>query len=157
MTPMTAELTTCVDFDAPPERVWQVLTDLPAYAEWNPFVMRAEGALVVGGRLSVTAPPVNAFVQSRLHPTVLEVVPFRRLRLRSRLDRLGIPGLIEAEVTLTVTDHEGGSRLWWQDRFRGLLAPLLIRSLNRHRGTAFNAMIAALKDRVEARPEPRPG
>jgi hypothetical protein len=154
---MTAELRTFVDIDAPPEQVWQVLTDLPAYAEWNPFVMKADGALVVGDRLSVSAPPVNPFVQSRLRPTVLEVAPFRRLRLWSRLDRLGIPGLVDVEITLTITDHDGGSRLWWQDRFGGLLAPLLIRSLNRHRGTAFNAMIAALKDRVETRPEPRAG
>jgi uncharacterized protein YndB with AHSA1/START domain len=38
MIPMPAELTTFVDIDATPERVWQVLTDLPAYAEWNPFI-----------------------------------------------------------------------------------------------------------------------
>jgi uncharacterized protein YndB with AHSA1/START domain len=33
MIPMTAELRTFVDIDGTPERVWQVLTDLPAYAE----------------------------------------------------------------------------------------------------------------------------
>ena len=151
---MTAELTTFVDIDATPERVWQVLTDLPAYAEWNPFVTRAEGALVVGGRLSVSVPPVNAFVQPRLRPTVLEVAPLRRLRLWSRLDRLGIPGLFDVEHTMTITDHDGGVRLWQQDRFGGLLAPLLFRSLNRHRLAAFNAMNAALKQRVEGTPGP---
>lgn len=154
---MPAELRTFVDIDATPEQVWNVLTDLPAYAEWNPFITSAEGELVKGGRLSVRVPPVNAFVQSRLRPTVLEVDPFRRLRICSRLDRLGIPGLIDVELTMTITDHENGVRLWWQDQFRGLLAPLLIRSLNRHRLTAFNAMIGALKDRIESSPEPRPG
>ena len=39
---MPAELTTFVDIDATPERVWQVLTDLPAYAEWNPFITEAD-------------------------------------------------------------------------------------------------------------------
>src|SRR3954469_14822928 len=155
--PMAVELTTFVDIDATPERVWQGLTHLPAYAEWNPFVTSAEGALVGGDRLSVSVPPGNAFVQSRLHPTVREVAAFRQLRLWSRLDRLGIPGLIDVELTMTITDHEGGVRLWWQDQFRGLLAPLLIRSLHRRRLTSFNAMIVSLKDRVEALPEPRPG
>jgi uncharacterized protein YndB with AHSA1/START domain len=61
---MPADLTTSVDIDATPERVWQVLTDLPAYAEWNPFITEAGGAFVVGERLSVRVPPVNAFVQS---------------------------------------------------------------------------------------------
>ncbi|MGY1667134.1 SRPBCC family protein [Geodermatophilus sp. SYSU D00696] len=149
---MTAELRTFVDFDATPERVWHVLTDLPAYAEWNPFVTRAEGAVVVGSRLSVSVPPANPLVDPRPRPTVLEVVPLRRLRVRSRLDRLRIPGLFTVELTMTLTDHDGGVRLWWQDEFRGLLAPLLIRSLNRHRLAAFHGMTAALKSRVEGSP-----
>jgi hypothetical protein len=151
---MPAELTTFVDLDATPERVWQVLTDLPAYAEWNPFVTEAGGAFVVGDRLSVSVPPVNAFVPSKLRPTVVEVVPCRRLRLRSRLDRLAVPGLFDVELTWTISDHDGGVRLWQQDRFGGLLAPLLFRSLNRHRLAAFTAMNAALKQRVEGTPGP---
>jgi hypothetical protein len=157
MIPMTAELTTFVDIDATPERVWQVLTDLPAYAEWNPFITRAEGAVVVGARWTVSVPPVNAFVPSRLRPTVREVVPLRRLRLWSRLDRLGIPGVFDVEHTMTITDHDGGVRLWQQDRFGGLLAPLLIGALNRHRSATYHAMNAALKARVEGRPATRTG
>jgi hypothetical protein len=154
---MTAELTTFVDIDSTPERVWRVLTDLPAYAEWNPFITKAEGAFVVGGRLSFSVPPVNALIQPELRPRVVEVAPCRRLRLRSRLNRPAIPGLFDVELTMTITDHDGGVRLWQQDRFGGLLAPLLIRSLNRHRLTAFNAMNAALKHRVEGTPTPGSG
>src|SRR3954451_1824540 len=148
MNPMTAELRTFVDIDASPERVWQVLTDLPAYAEWNPFITRAEGEFVVGKRPSMWVPPVNALVQEHMRPTVVEVVPLRRLRMWSRLTRPALPGLFHVELTMTLTDHDGGVRLWQQDRFGGLLAPLLIRSLTRHRGTAFNAMNQALKQRV---------
>jgi hypothetical protein len=151
---MTAELTTSVDIDATPERVWQVLTDLPGYAEWNPFITAAEGAFVVGDRVSMSVPPVNAFVQPRLRPTVLEVDPGRRLRMWSRLDRLGIPGLFNVELTMTLTDHDGGVRLWQQDRYGGLLAPLLIGSLNRHRMAAYTAMNDALKQRAEETEDP---
>jgi len=151
---MTAELRTFVDIDATPERVWQVLIDLPAYPEWNPFITSAEGEFVEGGRVSVSVPPANAFIQSRLRPTVVEVAPCRRLRLWSRVDRLGIPGLFDVEHTMTITEQDGGARFWVQDRFGGLLAPVLIRSLNRHRLAAFNAMNAALKDRVEGQ-QPR--
>ena len=153
---MPAELTAFVDIDATPERLWQVLTDLPAYAEWNPFITEAAGAVVVGERLSVHVPPVNAFVAATLRPAVLEVVPCRRLRLRSRLDRFALPGLFNVELTWTISDHDGGVRLWQQDQFGGLLAPLLFRSLNRHRLAAFNAMNAALKHRVEGTPVPGP-
>src|SRR3954453_1296909 len=102
---MTAELTTSVDIDATPERVWQVLTDLPGYAEWNPFITSAAGACVVGDQVTMSVPPVNAFVQSTLRPTVLEVTPCRRLRMRSRLDRLALPGLFHVEVTMSLTEH----------------------------------------------------
>ena len=33
-----------VDIDAPIDRVWAVMLDTGAYAEWNPFVVRAECA-----------------------------------------------------------------------------------------------------------------
>ena len=40
---------------AAPEVVWQVLTDLPAYPEWNPYSQRVEGTLRVGERVRVEA------------------------------------------------------------------------------------------------------
>jgi hypothetical protein len=148
---MTFELRTFVDIDATPERVWQVLTDLPAYSQWNPFITHAEGTFAVGERLSLSVPPVNALLRVTLRPTVLEVTPCRRLRLRSRQGRLGIPGLFDAEHTFTITPHDGGVRLLEEQRLRGLLVALMARSLNRRRLPALTAMNAALKDRSEGR------
>lgn len=36
--------TAAVEIDAPIERVWAVMLDTASYAEWNPFVVRAECA-----------------------------------------------------------------------------------------------------------------
>jgi hypothetical protein len=149
---MTFELKTFVDIDATPERVWQVLTDLPAYAQWNPFITRAEGTFAVGERLSLRLPPVNALLQVTLRPTVLEVTPCRRLRLRSRQGRLGLPGLFDAEHTFTLTQHDGAVRLLEEQRLRGLLVAVMARSLNRRRLPALTAMNAALKDWSERTP-----
>jgi hypothetical protein len=146
---MTAELRTFVDIDATPERVWQVLTDLPAYPLWNPFVTSAVGAFAVGGRLSFGVPPTNLLLRTRLRARLLEVTPCRRLRFRLRFARFGIPGLFDSEHTLTITKEGGGVRLWEEAQFRGLLVPLMTRSLNRDRSPAFAAMNAALKDRAE--------
>jgi hypothetical protein len=154
MIPMTAELRTFVDIDATPERVWEVLTDVPAWPEWNLFIASAEGTFVVGRRLSLSMPPVNALLRVTLRLTVLEVTPCRRLRFRLRLAKLGLPGLFDADHTLTIAAHDGGVRLWEEARFRGLLVPLLTRSLNRENLPAFNATNTALKKRTEGSSRP---
>jgi hypothetical protein len=148
---VTAELRTSVDIDATPERVWEVLTDVPAWPQWNLLIAGAEGTFVVGRRLALSMPPLNPLLRVTLRLTVLEVTPCRRLRFRLRLARLGLPGLFDADHILTITVHDGGVRLWEEARFRGLLVPLLTRSLNRDGLPAFNATNAALKDRIEGR------
>ena len=145
---MSAELRTFVDIEAPAERVWDVLTDLPAYEDWNPFITRAEGTLTVGSRVTFRLLPVNAFVRPTLRPVVLELIPCQRLSFRSRMDRLG---LLEVEHIVTLTPQDGGVRLWQDAHFRGLLVRPLIGPLNRARGSAFHAMNTALKERSEGR------
>src|SRR3546814_12277696 len=48
---MAHELHTEIEIGAPPAVVWVVLTDLPAYPDWNPFITSSQGALAVGERL----------------------------------------------------------------------------------------------------------
>ena len=37
--------------------VWRVLTDFPAYREWNPFITSIRGPLEVGAQLEITIRP----------------------------------------------------------------------------------------------------
>ena len=147
---MTGQLTSYVDIDAPPERLWQVLMDLPAYPGWNPFVTRAEGEFTEGARVTFHGPAAGALLRVRFPAVVLDVAPCRRLRFRVRLARTGLPGLLDVEQTMTLRPRDdGGVRLWEEARFSGALVPLLTRSLNREHTPAFLAMNAALKERVE--------
>src|SRR3954451_20583900 len=102
---MAYELRTFVDIDATPERVWQVLIDVAAYPQWNPFVTSAEGTYAVGSRLSFIVPSSSALSRVTVRPTVLEVTPYRRLRSPAMCDRLGIPVLFDAHPALTITHH----------------------------------------------------
>jgi len=146
---MTADMTTFVDIEATPERVWQVLTDLPAYPEWNPFVISAEGTVAVGCRLSLTVELGNALMRRTMDFTVLEVAPPRRLRFRGRLTRWSLPGLLDVERTFTITPRDGGARLWQQSFFRGALVPVITRFVNRESVASRGVMEAALEDRAE--------
>jgi hypothetical protein len=143
---MSKTLASQIDIDASPERVWQVLTDLSRYPEWNPFVVRAEGEIEVGGRLTLRMQPEGGRAVT-LRPIVTEAVDGSRLRWRGRF---GLPGIFDAEHEFRVEALAGGrSRLAQNERFRGLLVPAMSRSLDRHTLPAFKAMNAALKRRVE--------
>ena len=75
------ELQASIEVGTEPERVWAVLTDFPAYPDWNPFIRRIEGALEPGTRLEVRieAPPGQK--ARTLRPRLLAVEPNRRAAL----------------------------------------------------------------------------
>jgi uncharacterized protein YndB with AHSA1/START domain len=56
---MIKTLTTEIDIAATPQRVWQVLSDLTAHREWNPFIVQATGRAAVGDRPTLRMQPVG--------------------------------------------------------------------------------------------------
>jgi hypothetical protein len=150
---MAKQLRTQIDVDATPERVWQVLTDLAAYPRWNPFIVRAEGDARPGERLTLRMQPAGGRAIT-FRPTVLEADPGRRLRW---LGHLLVNGLFDGEHSFTIEPlGEGRARLVQQEDFRGLLVPLMARSLDRRTLPAFEQMNQALKRRAE-QPAPQRG
>src|SRR5258708_3879331 len=71
-----------------PQRVWAVLTDLPAYPRWNPFIISASGRVQVGATL--TNRMHDATGNTTVTPTVLVVEPGRELRWVGRVGPGGI-------------------------------------------------------------------
>jgi hypothetical protein len=146
---MSKRLSAHVDIGATPERVWDVLTDLAAYQEWNPFIVRAEGVVGPGRRLTLRMQPVGGRAMT-LRPRLVEVAAGRELRWRGRL---GLPGLMDAEHTFELQPQPGGTRLVQSETFRGILVPFVAASLDRSTLPAFEAMNEALRRRAE---EPSP-
>jgi hypothetical protein len=100
------ELRTEIEIDAPPERVWQVLTDFGAYPEWNPFIGSIEGEPSVGARLKVRIEPPGARGMT-LRPTVRAVELARELRW---LSLLFLPGFVDGEHRLALEPLPAGAR-----------------------------------------------
>lgn len=143
---MSKQLASRIDIDATPAQVWEVLTRLEAYPEWNPFIVHADGTAEIGNRLTLRMQPVGAGAGT-FRPTVLERREGSRLRW---LGRLGVPGLLDADHTFTIEPRPGGGVTLRQDEtFRGVLVPFLARSLDRGTLPAFRAMNEALKRRAE--------
>jgi hypothetical protein len=134
-----------IEIDAPPERVWAVVTDFDAYPEWNPFIRRISGELREGARLEVRIEPPGART-TPFKPTVRAVERNRELRW---LGRLFVPGIFDGEQSLLIEPREGGrSRFVMAERFTGFLVGFLKDTLAKTEG-GFEQMNDALKARVE--------
>lgn len=143
------ELRTEIEFEGTPEEVWAVLTDLPAYPEWNPFIERVDREFLVGGKLDVRLQPVGERGIT-MHPTVLVAEPGRELRW---IGHLMIPGIFDGEHRFLIEEAGPGRvRFVQSERFGGILLPLMWKKL-RDGGTAkgFRAMNEALARRVAER------
>ena len=131
---------------APAARIWQVLTDFASFPDWNPFIRRAEGQLRTGGKLEIHIQPGTSKGMT-FRPTLLAVDPERELRW---LGRLGIPGVFDGEHRFELEARPDGSCLFrHREEFRGLLVPLLRKSLDHDTKPGFEAMNRALKARAE--------
>lgn len=132
--------------EAPPERVWGVLTDLPRYREWNPFIEEAAGEAAPGRRLRLRMRPPGGRATT-FKPTV-QAADGHEFRW---LGHLLVKGLFDGEHRFTLEPtNEGGTRVVQGERFSGALVPLLRRSLDDGTLAGFRAMNEALKRRVEA-------
>ena len=143
------ELRTEIEFEGTPQEVWEVLTDLPAHGEWNPFITRIDGELRPGAKLDVRLEPERERAIT-MHPTVLAAEPGRELRW---LGHLLVRGIFDGEHRwLIEKEGPGRVRITQSERFGGILLPLLWRRL-RDGGTSkgFRAMNEALARRVGER------
>jgi hypothetical protein len=143
---MPLHLKTTKDIPATPERVWAVLSDLDAYAEWNPFIPSAAGKLAEGERLDIRIQPPEGRA-TRFRPTIQAATPNRELRW---LGHLGVRGIFDGEHRFAIEPTATGTRLTHEERFSGVLVPLFAKGLRRRYLPAFEEMNAALAARVAA-------
>jgi hypothetical protein len=141
------EVRTEIDIQATPARVWRVLTDFPAHAQWNPFIRSIAGLPERGQELVVSIQPEGARAMT-FKPTVLAADAEAQLRWRGRLL---IPGLFDGEHYFMMTPAgPGRTRFVHGEKFSGLLVFLAKSSLERGTRAGFVAMNKALKARAEA-------
>lgn len=136
---------TPIQINAQPEQVWDILTDLERYPEWNPFIKSAVGSVVEGERLEVRiAPPGKK--QMRFKPTVLRAKANAEF---SWLGHLWFPGLFDGEHSFTITESEQGTLLVQKEVFSGILVPLVWGGMEQSTKAGFERMNRALKQRAE--------
>ena len=136
-----------VEIDAPADRIFEILTDLAAYPEWNPFTPRVESTLLPGD-------PVHLHVRllgRRLSHRV-EIVSANERPSKLCWGMQMSPGfLLRAERCQTLTPiGEHRTRYVNEDRIRGWLAPVVMAIFGPAMQRGFEEVALALKKRAEA-------
>jgi hypothetical protein len=140
------KITTSVEISADTRTIWNILRDFEKYGEWNPFIRSIKGDQDVGARLTVFLQP-SGTRGMRFKPRLLQFSEERGIRW---LGRLAIPGLFDGEHSFAMSKNADGSvRFVQEETFRGILVPLLRRSLERDTKRGFEEMNRALKARSE--------
>ncbi len=67
-----------IEINAAPEQVWQVLMDFSRYPEWNPLIVKLEGAPALGAEL-VEWVELSKQKRVRFKTTILELIPEKKL------------------------------------------------------------------------------
>ncbi len=132
---------------ASPERVWAVLVELPAYAAWNPWLTRVEGAAQPGA--TVWADVVLGDKRMHAKHLVLAVEPTRRFCWR---DAGWTTAFVYGQRCRDLTLQADGTTLFRQEL---LLEGSSKKAALRRYGPALRAGMAAetaaLRERAEAR------
>jgi hypothetical protein len=136
------EIRTEIDIKASPEKVWQVLTTLDRYPEWNPFLHHAIGKAELGGKVEVTFKFGSR--DMTLHCVVIELEPNHEITWRYHVVA---PFLYRGDHIFTIEPASDG-KVHFVDRevFTGLLVPFLVDEKD---VAGFESMDQALKTRAE--------
>jgi hypothetical protein len=143
---MHHELHTEIDIDATPEVVWQVLTDLDRWADWNPFITSSVGMPEVGETLvNRMEPPGGKAITFKPQVTVVE-----NGKTFEWLGKLGFSGVFDGRHRFDVEASGTGTKLIQSESLDGILVRVMRKSLDTHTKAGFESMNVALKARAES-------
>ncbi|MGH2968876.1 MAG: SRPBCC family protein [Solirubrobacteraceae bacterium] len=127
--------------DARPEAIWAVLTDAPAYPDWDSGVVRVEGRIAPREKIKV----VSEVNPKRAFPIkVTEFSPAERMVWTG-----GMPlGLFKGVRTFTLTPEDGATRFRMREEYTGPMLPLIWRTIPDMQ-PSFEQFASGLKARAE--------
>jgi len=142
----TREISTEIVIQAPVEKVWQVLTDINGWNDWNPITNQASGEVFVGSELALTMRGEEGADGPKYNPAVVALEQPKLFEWQATMG----PGFVFTNGRVFVLEKtSNGTRLTNKETFRGMLVPLFWSKLNDHVPAMLNEMNVALKNKVE--------
>jgi len=143
-----------IDIDAPPERVFGIVTDLDRYPDWNHFTPRitlATKDLRVGAELDLDCQMTERELLRDEHEVILALEPARFAFCMGTSRTRGRPGIVSQRWQVCEPLEAGRTRFRNWEQFNGLISPIVwllyVNKLQR----AFERYCRDLKARAEAK------
>lgn len=143
---MKKRINTEIIINASAETVWSILTDLAAYPQWNPFIIKIEGTLQKGNRLRNTLKNGNKTIVFK--PVIQEVTPMVSF---SWLGSLFVKGLFDGRHFFIIEPIAPNQiKLIHGEDFSGILSTMILKKIGDDTRENFVRMNHALRARAEA-------
>lgn len=116
------ECAVTIRIDAPPEKVWTLLTDAAGFPSWNTTVTSIEGPIALGQKLAIRVPSAP---KQTFKPKVSEFDAGTRMVWRD-----GFAPMFQGVRTFTLAKAgEGATDFSMVEVFSGLMLPMIAGSL----------------------------
>jgi hypothetical protein len=143
---MRKELTTEIQINASPEKVWSVLTDFKNYPLWNPFITSIKGEVIERNKIRVRIVPLGKKGMT-IKPEVKAIVPNKRFSWQGRLL---VTGVFDGVHSFDLIENLNGSTSFvHSEKFNGLLVPFMKKFIDEQVKMGFESMNQKLKETVE--------
>lgn len=125
--------------------MWDILTNLPAYSQWNPFIVQSEGTVQTGRRIKNTMKNGNSTITFK--PKVLVV---EKPKAFEWLGALWVKGLFDGHHYFHIEALPGDRiNLVHAEKFSGILASMMLKKIGDDTRNNFVKMNHALKTLAE--------
>lgn len=122
-----------------PENVWQVLTDIDRYKEWNPAITLVQGSLKVGNKVTYYFQETES-KGANITSEVIEITPYTHLNHKG-----GVWGVITFDQHYYLEPHKLGTKFIIHEEYTGIYVNFWDES---HTYQQYKTMADALKTRV---------
>jgi hypothetical protein len=146
---MEKEISTEIEINASPSRVWQILTDFKNYQTWNPFIKKISGIPARNEKLEVHMPDPRGRMMV-FTPDVLVVEKDRELRWLGRSEGDAFNG--EHCFLIEPIENNNNNKVHFtqNEKFTGSMVASLEGWLDTAVKQNFEDMNRALKQRAES-------